>query len=61
MIESGRYGNASEVVRSGLRLLEYQEANDEIVRNSVIAGLKSGESELTLKDIASQQKRKRDV
>lgn len=61
MIESGRYGNASEVIRSGLRLLEQQEANDESIRKSVIAGLESGESELTLRDIASQYKRKHNV
>lgn len=61
MIESGRYGNASEVIRSGLRLLEQQEASDESIRKSVIAGLESGESELTLRDIASQHKRKHNV
>lgn len=61
MIESGRYGNASEVVRSGLRLLENQEANDAALRKLVMAGLESGESELTLKEIANQQKSKHNV
>ncbi|MCW7549432.1 type II toxin-antitoxin system ParD family antitoxin [Photorhabdus sp. APURE] len=61
MIESGRYGNASEVIRSALRLLEQQEAYDEIVRKAVIAGLESGESSLTLRDIAEQRKRRHNV
>ncbi|WP_118986096.1 type II toxin-antitoxin system ParD family antitoxin [Photorhabdus sp. CRCIA-P01] len=61
MIESGRYGNASEVIRSALRLLEQQEAYDEIVRKAVIAGLESGESSLTLRDIVEQRKRRHNV
>ncbi|KAA1194703.1 MULTISPECIES: type II toxin-antitoxin system ParD family antitoxin [Photorhabdus] len=61
MIESGRYGNASEVMRSALRLLEQQEAYDEIVRKAVIAGLESGESSLTLRDIAEQRKHRHNV
>ncbi|MEK9498983.1 type II toxin-antitoxin system ParD family antitoxin [Photorhabdus sp. P32] len=61
MIESGRYGNASEVMRSALRLLEQQEAYDEIVRKAVIAGLESGESSLTLRDIAEQRKCRHNV
>ncbi|MBS9423318.1 type II toxin-antitoxin system ParD family antitoxin [Photorhabdus caribbeanensis] len=61
MIESGRYGNASEVIRSALRLLEQQEAYDEIVRKAVIAGLESGESSLTLRDIAEQRKHRHNV
>ncbi|WP_340611434.1 type II toxin-antitoxin system ParD family antitoxin (plasmid) [Xenorhabdus stockiae] len=61
MIESGRYGNASEVMRSALRLLEQQETHDEVIRKAVIAGLESGESALTLRDIAEQRKRKHNV
>ncbi|WP_237387313.1 type II toxin-antitoxin system ParD family antitoxin [Xenorhabdus sp. Sc-CR9] len=57
MIENGRYGSASEVMRSALRLLEQQENQDEAVRNAVIDGLNSGESSLTLRDIAEQRKR----
>ncbi|MGJ3447782.1 type II toxin-antitoxin system ParD family antitoxin [Enterobacter sp. PTB] len=57
MVESGRYGNASEVMRSALRLLEQQETHDEVVRQAVIAGLESGESSLTLRDIAAQRNR----
>ncbi len=61
LIESGRYGSASEVMRSALRLLEQQEANDELVRKAVVAGLESGESTLTLRDIAAQRKQKHGV
>lgn len=61
MVESGRYGNVSEVMRSALRLLEQQEAHDEVVRQAVIAGLESGESSLTLRDIAEQRNRKHNV
>ncbi|WP_411705591.1 type II toxin-antitoxin system ParD family antitoxin [Edaphovirga cremea] len=56
LIDSGRYGSASEVMRSALRLLEQQETNDEAVRQAVIAGLESGESPLSLRDIAAQRK-----
>ncbi|KAF1366394.1 antitoxin ParD1/3/4 [Yokenella regensburgei] len=61
MVESGRYGNASEVMRSALRLLEQQEVHDEVVRHAVIAGLESGESSLTLRDIAAHRNRKHNV
>ncbi|WP_340618361.1 type II toxin-antitoxin system ParD family antitoxin [Xenorhabdus entomophaga] len=61
MIESGRYGSASEVMRSALRLLEKQENQDEAIRNAVIEGLESGESALTLRDIAEQRKRRHRV
>nr|QNL33488.1 type II toxin-antitoxin system ParD family antitoxin [Escherichia coli] len=56
LIDSGRYGSASEVMRSALRLLEQQETNDEVIRQAVIAGLESGESSLSLRDIAAQRK-----
>lgn len=61
LIDSGRYGSASEVMRSALRLLEQQEANDEVIRQAVIAGLESGESSLSLRDIAVQRKLKHRV
>ena len=38
-IQSGRYNNASEVVRSGLRLLEDQENKMAALRSSIQEGL----------------------
>ncbi|EAB8478307.1 type II toxin-antitoxin system ParD family antitoxin [Salmonella enterica subsp. enterica] len=61
MIKTGRYGSASEVMRSALRLLEKQEFCDEALRLAVVEGLESGESELTLRDIATERKRKNRV
>lgn len=61
LIESGRYGSTSEVVRSALRLLEQQENQATALRNAVEAGEKSGESELSLQDIATELKRKHNV
>ncbi len=41
-IQSGRYNNASEVVRSSLRLLEEQEQKMAALRSAIEAGLDSG-------------------
>lgn len=45
-IESGRYNNASEVVRAGLRLLEDQQKQAdlqlEVMKAAIAAGLASG-------------------
>jgi antitoxin ParD1/3/4 len=45
-VKSGRYNNASEVVRAGLRLLEDQHARarlqQEELRTAIAAGLASG-------------------
>ena len=58
LIESGRYGSTSEVVRSALRLLERQESQTAALRSAVQAGEQSGESELSLREIAAQVKQK---
>lgn len=42
-VRSGRYQNASDVVRAGLRLLEEHEAKVETLRQALIAGERSGE------------------
>ena len=42
LVESGRYSSASEVVRTGLRLLEEQEAKTEKLRRLIQEGLESG-------------------
>ena len=39
---SGRYNNASEVVRSGLRLLEDQEQRIAALRSAIEEGMNSG-------------------
>lgn len=41
-IMSGRYNNASEVVRSGLRLLEDKEQKMAALRSAIEEGLNSG-------------------
>ena len=41
-ILSGRYNNASEVVRSGLRLLEDQEQRIAALRSAIEEGMNSG-------------------
>lgn len=41
-IEGGRYSNASDVVRSGLRLLEEREAKLAALQSALIAGEESG-------------------
>ena len=45
-VESGRYNNASEVVRAGLRLLEDQQSQAELqlqaMQAAIAAGLASG-------------------
>ncbi len=61
LVESGRYGSTSEVVRSALRLLERQESQTEALRSAVEAGERSGESDLSLRDIAMQVKQKHRV
>jgi antitoxin ParD1/3/4 len=44
-IAQGRYGNASDVVRAGLRLLEEHECRLATLRAALIAGEASGPSE----------------
>ncbi|WP_018403150.1 type II toxin-antitoxin system ParD family antitoxin [Marinobacter gelidimuriae] len=61
LIESGRFGSTSEVVRSALRLLERQENQLAALRAAVDAGEHSGESVLSLHDIAARVKQQHPV
>lgn len=61
LIASGRYGSTSEVVRSALRLLEQQEKQTIALKKAIAAGEESGESSLSLLEVAEQVKRNYDV
>ena len=61
MIESGRYGSTSEVVRSALRLLEEQELRNSALRDALEDGIHSGTSDLTLQEVALRKKRSLNV
>lgn len=45
VLNEGRYKNASEVVRAGLRLLEEEEKKTAMLRQAVEAGVNSGWAE----------------
>ncbi|WCG83260.1 type II toxin-antitoxin system ParD family antitoxin [Pectobacterium sp. A5351] len=61
LIDSGRYSSTSEVIRSALRLLEQQESKTEALKKAICAGEQSGESSLTLREIAAKKKRELNV
>ena len=50
-VRRGHYGDASDVVRAGLYMLEEHEANLAALRTALIEGEESGISEPTILDI----------
>ena len=59
-IMSGRYNNASEVVRSGLRLLEDREQKMAALRSDIEKGLNSGiEEDFDSQDFLLQMKERK--
>ncbi|MEN3157704.1 type II toxin-antitoxin system ParD family antitoxin [Alkalimonas sp. NCh-2] len=53
-IENGRYGSASEVIRSALRLLENQEAKLQSLRQLLLEGEQSGDADYDLNSLISE-------
>jgi len=53
-VQSGRYGSASEVIRSALRLLENQEAKMETLRQLLQQGEQSGDADYDLDDFIKE-------
>ncbi|EAS5177629.1 type II toxin-antitoxin system ParD family antitoxin, partial [Salmonella enterica] len=51
MIESGRYGNTSEVLRDALRLMEAREQRVQNVREMVLAGVNAPVSQRSMEEI----------
>ena len=58
-IASGRYGNASEVLRASLRIMEQEEQKLEALRQALVVGENSGESTpLDMEEIRMNAKKK---
>ncbi len=58
-ISTGRYSNASEVIREGLRMLEEKDKNIQLLREALEAGENSGlatpfDNEAFLKEMKAQ-------
>ena len=53
-IQSGRYGSASEVIRSALRLLETQETKMNTLRQLLVEGEESGMADYDLNSFISE-------
>lgn len=53
-IQSGRYGSASEVIRSALRLLENQETKLQSLRQLLVEGEQSGDTDYDLDNFINE-------
>ncbi len=53
-IQSGRYGSASEVIRSALRLLETQETRMNTLRQLLVEGEESGLADYDLNSFINE-------
>jgi len=53
-IDSGRYGSASEVIRTGLRMLENEETKLETLRNLLEEGEQSGMADYSFEGFISE-------
>ena len=53
-IQSGRYGSASEVIRSALRLLETQETKLNTLRQLLVEGEESGMADYDLNSFINE-------
>jgi antitoxin ParD1/3/4 len=53
-IKTGRYGSASEVIRSALRLLETHETKLDTLRQALDEGERSGVADYDLEDLISE-------
>ena len=53
-IQSGRYGSASEVIRSALRLLETQETKIHTLRQLLVEGEESGTADYDLDEFINE-------
>ncbi len=55
-VQQGRYGNASDVMRAGLRLLEEHETQLDTLRAALVHGEQSGISTRNVADIWAEVK-----
>ncbi|RBW66752.1 type II toxin-antitoxin system ParD family antitoxin [Vibrionales bacterium C3R12] len=53
-VQSGRYGSASEVIRSALRLLETQETKMNTLRQLLVEGEESGMTDYDLNSFINE-------
>jgi len=53
-VESGRYGSASEVIRSALRLLESEQTRLDTLRKALDEGEASGIAEYSLESVIKE-------